>query len=329
MSGSHPTLHSTDLPTYADLPQRANGTRTAWGLLDPLGIEAGIGRLRLLTDHAIRDAAALVRTGEVISLNAPIGLFDPPLFGRRKHRQKSTVVRDGFGVDDAYDDFFPQASSQWDGLNHASNIEGEFYNGFSLDDVLAGRGFSIASYAERGIVGRGVLLDLAGVGTGPTFAPLVSHAITPADLEQARERVGLTWQSGDILLLRTGFTKWYRGLDPDGRRRVSDASQLRCPGLARSEETLEYLWDAGIAAVASDNPAVEHYPTDHSPDARPYGVIHRSLIAELGFALGELWDLDALAAACANDGRFEFLLTAAPLNAPGGFGSTANALALR
>jgi len=40
-------------------------------------------------------------------------------------------------------------------------------------------------------------------------------------------------------------------------------------------------------------------------------------------------DLNALAADCANDGRYTGLLTAAPLNVRGGVGSTANALALK
>jgi hypothetical protein len=58
-------------------------------------------------------------------------------------------------------------------------------------------------------------------------------------------------------------------------------------------------------------------------------MMHRPLIALLGLLLGECWKLDELAAACAADGKYEFLLTAKPLNLIGGVGSPANALAVK
>jgi hypothetical protein len=52
-----------------------------------------------------------------------------------------------------------------------------------------------------------------------------------------------------------------------------------------------------------------------------------ALIGLLGMPIGELWNLDALAAGTA-DRRWSFLLTMAPLSL-GGVGSPANAIALR
>jgi hypothetical protein len=57
--------------------------------------------------------------------------------------------------------------------------------------------------------------------------------------------------------------------------------------------------------------------------------VHFSLLALLGLPIGELWDLDGLAAACAADGRYECLITSAPLNLAEGVASPPNALALR
>ena len=57
--------------------------------------------------------------------------------------------------------------------------------------------------------------------------------------------------------------------------------------------------------------------------------MHRALIGLLGMPIGELWNLDPLAGACAADQRWSFLLTAAPLTVVGGVGSPANAIALR
>ena len=46
-------------------------------------------------------------------------------------------------------------------------------------------------------------------------------------------------------------------------------------------------------------------------------------------ALGELWQTEDLAADCAADGVYEFLLVCKPLNLVGGVGSPANALAIK
>ena len=52
--------------------------------------------------------------------------------------------------------------------------------------------------------------------------------------------------------------------------------------------------------------------------------MHPFVIGLLGFILGELWNLDALAEDCSADGVYECLLVAKPLNVIGGVGSPAN-----
>ena len=113
---------------------------------------------------------------------------------------------------------------------------------------------------------------------------------------------------------------------PSDSMAISEASQPG--GLAHGPEVLEYLWEAQVCAVAADNPAVEQLPFDLSAEAWPYGFLHQCLIGQLGLALGELWWLHDLAAACRRYGRYEVFLTAAPLHLPGGIGSPANALAV-
>jgi hypothetical protein len=70
--------------------------------------------------------------------------------------------------------------------------------------------------------------------------------------------------------------------------------------------------------------AVEVVP----PDPR-VGSLHRRLIPCLGFAIGELFDFAALAAACHREQRYEFLFASVPLNLTGAVGSPANAVAIR
>jgi hypothetical protein len=48
-----------------------------------------------------------------------------------------------------------------------------------------------------------------------------------------------------------------------------------------------------------------------------------------GIYLGELWELNALAADCADDGVYEFLLVAAPMLVLGALGAPCNPQALK
>ena len=49
--------------------------------------------------------------------------------------------------------------------------------------------------------------------------------------------------------------------------------------------------------------------------------LHQVAIPNIGLFLGEMWDLDALAADCAADGVYDFWLTAAPLPVTGAVGA--------
>jgi len=104
---------------------------------------------------------------------------------------------------------------------------------------------------------------------------------------------------------------------------------LNAPGLAHTEAVAEYLWDSHAAAIASDTFAVEVWPIDPDPAAHPFGFLHHMLIGQFGMALGELWWLHDLADSCATDGVYESFLVSVPLNAPGGIGSPANAVAIK
>ena len=84
-----------------------------------------------------------------------------------------------------------------------------------------------------------------------------------------------------------------------------------------------YLWDHGVAAIVSDNVTVETWPPD------PKGASLHLGIARMGFVLGELFDLDALASDSSATGTHECFFVSSPLNMQGGTGSTANAMALR
>jgi kynurenine formamidase len=315
-----------DHPFYRDLPRTADGrAAVAW---DVFGPDDRVGTLNLLTPDRVREATALVRRGLVFPLNWSLQQPDPPMFGRRLLRHR--LIHFANGMDDAYDDFYPQGSSQWDSLSHIGHPEYGFYGGRRLAEVTVGpdNPLGIEHWATRGIAGRFVLVDVARrrARLGRPLDHAVGEPIEPGELEATMADQGVELRGGDVLLIRFGWIDWYQQLDDAGRRRVAELGHTPTPGLAQHEAIAEWLWDRRVAAVVGDNPGVEMYPADPDDLER---FLHYRLLPLLGFAIGELFFLDGLAADCAADGVFEGLFTAAPLNLAGGVGSPANALALK
>ena len=117
-------------------------------------------------------------------------------------------------------------------------------------------------------------------------------------------------------------------LDRQHLERRADLAQMasfRAPGIAAGEAMARYLWDLHIVAAASDVPSLEAWP----PRRDTGGFLHEWLLGLFGLAIGEMWDLSALAADCSADGRYTCFLVSAPLNKRGGVGSPPNAIAFK
>lgn len=300
------------LPRYRDLP---DGTSFAvFGRHDQLGC------LNLLTPERVRAAAKLIISGRVVSLNGSLDWPDPPPFASVSGRAKPTrnVIRTENGRDEYLDGFYPQSGSQWDGFLHQRDPQRQaFYNG-NTDET---RGMQI--WAEHGIVGRGVLLDVEGwVQTqGRSVDWTKREVFSVRDLEACALAQGTRIEEGTILVLRLGWESGFNSATPAQRQAFAEARTTLLLGIEGTNEMVERLWDWGVAAVATDSVALEAFPTAGR-------MIHVDLLSRLGIPIGELWSLGALAEACSAAGRYEFFLTSAPLNIPGGTGSTANALAI-
>ncbi len=117
-----------------------------------------MGTLNLLTPERVLAAASCIRTGKRFTVGLPLDLPSPPFFGRQPLEHTVISLMPGM-MDDKLDNYWPQGSTQWDAICHFGT-EGTFYNGNSEDDVRAGR-LGIHAAARQGIVGRGVLLDVA------------------------------------------------------------------------------------------------------------------------------------------------------------------------
>lgn len=313
------------LPTFDQLPAIDGAPpHSAWWLF---GRDDQVGLFNLQTPERIAAAARLVTAGKMFALNWALELPNPPLFGRGAIRQ--SIIAGAIHHDDVLDNFYPQASSQWDTLVHVGNSQHGFYNGIKASEVTGKPGSrgGIDHWARRGIAGRAVLLDVGRFleSRGDPIDFTTDRRFTVEELEDCRKAQGVEFEPGDVLLLRTGWTEWYSSLDQPQRVALANMATFRAPGIASGETMARYLWDLHIVAAASDLPSLEAWP----PRRDTGGFLHEWLIGLFGMAIGELWDLSKLAADCASDGRYLCFLTSAPINKLGGIGSPPNALAFK
>ena len=308
---------------------------SSWGRW---GDDDVLGTLNLLTPATRVEAAGLVRRGESFDLTQHFNTDGPQKGWLRRVNPVHTMLGTGLdaergipafphgigGADDMI--VMPlQASTQWDGLGHIFD-HGLAYNGRRAGDIVTSEGDSttgIETTAGR-FVGRGVLLDVAR-HLEPAAAELPDgFAITPAHLDATAAAAGVTIGSGDLLLVRTGRLQRARRSIAAGNG-WDDYAGGASPGL--SFTTLDWLKAHDVAAVATDTWGVEVRPSEFSvPTFQPF---HQVAIPHLGLFLGEMWDLEALAADCAADGVHEFLLAAAPLPVTGAVGAPVAPIAVK
>lgn len=329
------------IPRYRELLDRTDAPPgSAWGVFGP---DDECGTLNFIDARARVRAAALVREGRTFNLDCSLDAFAPPVAPHRHAPCHTLFSNSPHHRDDRIDNLYLQGTTQVDGLRHFRHPDHGFWNGVPDERIAVGSPtLGVNRYAERGIVGRGVLLDidrhLRACGRALDFS--VGEPFGVELLDEVAHAQGVLIERGDILMIRTGWLHHYfEVMTPE--QRMALPRSLRCPGLAQSARTPEWLWDHGIAVAASDNVGLEAIPSmaespfvsrrDRAAGTDPIhaGLMHPTLIALLGLCIGELWDLEALAQACASDGRWDCMVTCKPLNLVGGVGSPANALAIR
>lgn len=304
-------------PSYRQLlANPAQPTGVAWEVFSS---NPQRGTLNFITPERISAAAKCIRTGRVYNLNWELTNPEPSLFQRKScaHSLAGDLTLDSY-----LSHLCVQSSSHWIAPSYLHHAERGHYMGLKKISRPDANPIGIDQYAKQGIVGRGVLLDLGRhfKKQGRKMTPISQELITLADLKAALGAQNVVLQEGDILLCRTGWLTDWRTI-PEFRHEV--ARKTLVPGLSGAPKIAEFLWDIGVAALACDNPTIEVFPFESETDN-----LHHRLLLNLGMPLGKLFDLDALAAACSLERRYEFLFTAAPLNLPGGTGSPANALAI-
>lgn len=286
------------------------------------------GTLNLLDDAARTRGLESVRAGRVFSLAIPFA-EDGPQLGNIPGRSNPKLTRAMVNViwagepgsghaawsDDTVE-MGTQAATHWDTLAHCS-YDGSYYNGVPEAAVTQDAGATRFGAETLGpVVGRAVVLDVPRA-LGFDGRPPPAYEVTAADLDAAVALAGVVPEPGDVLLVRTGQLIV---LHEDGREQYS----MKSAGLGLS--TVEWLRDHDVAATATDNFTFE--PVDHETSDYSFPV-QKLLLRDVGMLLGQLWDLEALAADCADPSPSTCLLVANPLPLTAGIGAPVAPVALR
>lgn len=309
-------MATTETATPEDM-QRLFGEVSNWGRWGP---DDERGALNLITAERRAAAAALVRDGATVSCALELP--------KTPHPDNPTPVRHAMLV--AGDVVRPQALqgstdyfaigphglavTHLDALCHVFR-DGRMYNGYDRTEVtsVGARRNSIMA-GKDGIAGRGVLLDVPAALGVPWLE--LGERIRPAELEAAESRQGVEAGEGDILLVRTGR---------DARRERHGYWASQREGLAGlSVDCIPWLRERGVAVLGGDGIS----------DALPSVIegwdtpLHQVVLVSMGVHLIDNMQLGRLAAACAERGRWAFLLTLAPLRLDQGTASPVNPIAM-
>lgn len=280
------------------------------------------GRLNLIGPEQVRKGIAEVKAGKTFCLSLPLHLPGGNILSPVRYPPVlRPVIRNeapyynyqwrGFDprlTDIASDDLVlmhTQYSTQWDSLAHRGSLfdvhgngkpAAVYYNGFRAEEdvvmdaeqTVAANALGIDTMAAHGVQGRGVLVNL-----NRHFGELPRKEVGYDELMRVLDADKVIVESGDILCLWTGLDRMILRMDGHPDESVNHA----CAVLdGWDPRLLQWITDSGVAAIASDNLAVEAVrkpiPEGYWGSSLP---LHEHCLFKLGVHLGELWLLADLA----------------------------------
>ena len=272
------------------------------------------GTINLITPAKRREAAALVTEGFSVSLAREVekepAPDNPRPFGHKMlnaGQSGSQFVTDEYSVE-----YHGLAHTHFDTLAHMS-FEGKSYNGFEMANVNEeGAPHLAVTNFKDGIFTKGVLFDIPHLKGVDWLEPRT--AIYSEDLDAWEKMSGVRVEAGDVVFIYTG--RWKRR-DTQGAGKGGEG----WAGVHAS--TAKWFHDRDIAMIGSDVIS----------DVMPSGVegvrqpIHQLMLVAMGTPIFDACDLEVLAEAARARGRWEFLITAAPIPVGQGTGSPLNPVA--
>ena len=268
------------------------------------------GTVNLITAAKRETARKLVRTGRTVSLARDIGPHPALMYSASFpfSRERVDIAVDRFDL--VYHGY---TVTHIDALCHVA-WDGQLYNGRPFMQSLgpAGATWCPIDPLFDGITTRGVLLDVAAARAGGHVT--VGQPVTPKELDAAAARAGVRVEPGDVVVVRSG-DEAFRRAHPEWTPRVSPH-----PGLHLA--CLEWFREKDIAAIAWD--MMDERPIGYAG----FGMGVHLAIPFLGLVLVDNTNPEGLAAACREEGRYEFLFIATPIRLVGSTGAPAHPLAI-
>jgi hypothetical protein len=299
------------VPTKAEVLAYLKEDRN-WGRW---GNDDQMGAVNMVTNEKRLAAAQLIKTGRAVSLSrefpktpAPNNPTPAQHFMNRGVREPGGgLATDYYGVS-----YHGQANTHLDALCHVWNEDG-MWNGRNPDDVITFQGATWGSveHWKEGIITRGVLLDVPKFRGQPFVAK--DEPIHGWELEDVAKAQGVELEPGDAICVYGGRDQWNEinpmwGSDPTGRAGL----HVSCLKFLRESDCCLLVWDM-----------MDFMPNGYDI---PWSV-HAAIFA-YGIGLLDNALLEPLAQACAEENRYEFMLTVNPLRVVGGTGSPVNPIAL-
>ena len=298
---------------YADYRKRFSN----WGRW---GEDDELGTLNFITPEVRRQAAELVSEGRSLSLSRPLDTHAGPANPYPAHH--FVAVGDSGGMLDYFGMFIHGiTNTHIDALCHLATLEGDrIYNGAEMakNGMPVGHRGTIEHWRD-GIVTRGVLYDVPRLRCGDYLEP--GQPIQGWELADAANAQGIEPRPGDAVVIRSGADAYLAGRgEVQGFGSPVGVHASACEFLFESEASL-LCWDFQDAPTADQgipNPLDIHVPLH----------VHHILLPYMGMPIIDNAQLEGLATACAELGRWEFQFVVAPLVLDGGTGSPVNPLAV-
>ena len=317
LAGSATTMSAAEPPkvTGAMFDEWMNELNN-WGRW---GDDDELGALNLITDKKRKAAAKLVKDGVSVSLAHEAlkekAADNPSPYEHKMVRTGGSDNPGNFVVDTIGVSYHGFAHTHMDSLCHVF-YKDRYYNGISRESATEEGCTKLGIQGVHGgVFTRGVLVDVPWVRGVDYLEP--GTAVTVEDLDAWEKKAGITVQPGDALLIYTG--RW-------AARAAKGVWSTREHGLSGLHASaIPWLKKRDIAILGSDGGA-DVYPSG-LVDGKGISPIHMFTLVGLGANILDVGDFEALAAEARTRGRWEFLLTFAPLRIGGGTGSPINPIA--
>jgi kynurenine formamidase len=281
--------------------------RRNWGRW---GADDERGAINLITPEKRVQAAQLVRSGRSVALSRDFPVIPHrgnPMPAQHFVRAMDNAVIDYYGII-----YHGYVTTHVDALCHVWDEDGMWQGRDPKKEISTnGAAFGGIQHWRDGVTTRGVLLDVPKFRGEPSVT--VEKPVHGDELAAIAKAQGVALEPGDALCVYSGREAY------QAENRGWSGYQPPSPGLHAS--CLPFVRDNDIAVLAWD--LMDAAPNEYGVPWTMHGAIFSYGIALVDNAL-----LQPLAQVCAEEGRYEFLFTFAPLAVVGGTGSPINPIAL-